>query len=320
MKASAFLQIAALALVTGQTLAQPLYQLDPAFNPVITLPGGHSLEAVAVHPDGSIYIAGSFAAIDGVPRRSLARIKASGGIDKSFVPALAGQWLSVATINLQPDGKLLVAGDTGGGPPHFLIRLKPDGSPDSGFQASLPADTVPSEVLLQSDGKILVGLSVPGSPPSSLIIRLDSDGRPDTSFPAVKLRPGSSSLEGRMLIQPDGRIVVWGNFTSINGQAHRGIARLDTNGSLDPTFRHTLQGAFPERPWIAVHHVTLLPDGQFIVTGSVKGGSHRLNADGSTSGAGLSVGSGPVFLQADGKMIVSYGSEFTRINRSGQPD
>ncbi|HAB15019.1 MAG TPA: delta-60 repeat domain-containing protein [Verrucomicrobiota bacterium] len=318
MKGGAFLRIGCLMAAVSSALAQPAYTVDPNFNPVITMPGG-GVKAVAVESDGRIYVAGAFAAIDGIPRPGLARLKSTGGVDDSFPVALAGGDVVELAV-LQPDGKLLVAGSSpSSANPYLFTRINPDGSRDPGFQAAVPAYWPIAAILVQGDGKSIVAVRNPGPPEPSLLVRLDSAGRRDPSFTQVELKGGTPHLTG-MLLQPDGRIVIWGYFTKINGAAQVGVARLKADGSLDTTFRHTLQSAYPQHPWVGVQNVLLLPDGQLIVSGAIAGGSHRLNADGSTRERGLNVGLGPIFLQADGKMIIDHGGNFTRTDRSGQPD
>ena len=39
-----------------------------------------------------------------------------------------------------------------------------------------------------------------------------------------------------LAIQPDGKVVLGGNFSSLGGQAHNNFARVDGDGSLDAAF------------------------------------------------------------------------------------
>jgi hypothetical protein len=39
-----------------------------------------------------------------------------------------------------------------------------------------------------------------------------------------------------VLVQPDGKVLIGGDFTSIDGATYRGVARLNSNGSLDAGF------------------------------------------------------------------------------------
>lgn len=92
--------------------------------------------------------------------------------------------------------------------------------------------------------------------------------------------PAADDSVYRIVVQPDGMILVAGPFTTINGQEHKGIARLYPDGSLDPTFTTRVSNI--------VRAVLLQPDGKIIiggdfsaVNGQPRNNLARLNADGS---------------------------------------
>ena len=65
------------------------------------------------------------------------------------------------------------------------------------------------------------------------IARFNFNGSLDTTFD-----PGTGA-DGEItaaVLQPDGRIVVAGRFTSFNGFTHNRVCRLNANGSVDQTF------------------------------------------------------------------------------------
>ena len=69
--------------------------------------------------------------------------------------------------------------------------------------------------------------------PSWFINRLNSDGSNDTSFhtPSLDWYPNA------VAVQPwDNKIIIGGDFHTVNGLSREGIARLNTNGSLDTSF------------------------------------------------------------------------------------
>ena len=83
-------------------------------------------------------------------------------------------------------------------------------------------------VAVQSDGKILVA----GVP---LLTRYNSDGTLDTSFGTNGIVTNSGINQGKdVVIQPDGKILVTGNPT--NTRVEFGVARFNSNGSLDTSF------------------------------------------------------------------------------------
>lgn len=246
-------------------------------------------------PDGKVIVAGGFTSIGGVARSKVARLNADGTVDTSFVPPTLDN--DVWSIALQPDGKLLVGGQftqVGGAPSNPLIRLNTDGSLDPGFTA--PAfDSMVTSISVLPTGKILAG----SYSQSTTVVRLNSDGTIDPTFQTTN----AAVLTG-MVIQPDGDIVICGNFTSVNGQSRQHLARLTADGVLDDTF---------------IQPVDLLPqgglalqaDGRMLITGffnTPRPRLARLNPDASVDnslvadlvgnyGYGIALGSkGEIFL------------------------
>lgn len=115
---------------------------------------------------------------------------------------------------------------------------------DYSFQAATPA--VVTSVLVQPDGKILVGgffQSYAGSGKNNLV-RLNTDGTVDPSFNTVGTGPSNSVQD--MILMPDGRILIAGNFVEYDGIQTYFIARLMPDGTLDLSFNippNTINGA-----------------------------------------------------------------------------
>ncbi len=90
-------------------------------------------------------------------------------------------------------------------------------------------------IAVQSDGRIVIGggFTHVNGVPRSCLARLNSDGSLDHGFfPGAGLNGNVYAL----LVQPDGRIVAAGTFTTADGVARGRIARFEANGALDPTF------------------------------------------------------------------------------------
>ncbi|MDF2192778.1 delta-60 repeat domain-containing protein [Paraflavitalea sp. CAU 1676] len=96
-------------------------------------------------------------------------------------------------------------------------------------------------VALQADNKILFfgdntyynGPGTGGGVSISYGGRLNPDGTLDMSFKKITLDGRVDDIEVQ---QFDQKILIGGSFTTVNGVGRRGIARLNTDGSLDPTF------------------------------------------------------------------------------------
>jgi uncharacterized delta-60 repeat protein len=88
---------------------------------------------------------------------------------------------------------------------------------------------------IQSDGKILVGGSFTTYKglTQNYIVRLNTDGSLDSTF---DVGVGFDNQVRAITIQPDGKILVGGNFTTYKGLTQTRIVRLNTDGSLDSTF------------------------------------------------------------------------------------
>ncbi|MBK7968347.1 MAG: delta-60 repeat domain-containing protein [Bacteroidetes bacterium] len=105
---------------------------------------------------------------------------------------------------------------------------------------------------LQSDGKIIVA--------SARLKRLNTDGTLDpTFFNSESFIPG----EVRVIeLQPDGKVVIGGNFTEYYGIPRKSIARLNSDGTIDQTFQ---PGSGFDK---SIFAIAIQPDGKIIVAGS----------------------------------------------------
>ena len=63
------------------------------------------------------------------------------------------------------------------------------------------------------------------------IARLNVDGSVDASFDVVPEAPVLS-----LAVQPDGKMVVGGYFSVLNGEPHKRLGRLNADGSVDSDF------------------------------------------------------------------------------------
>jgi uncharacterized delta-60 repeat protein len=267
-----------------------------------------SVSHIVAQPDGKLLIAGDFSAIDGLPRKRLARLNADGRLDASFD---AGEGVMtgpsefsarIHSIALQPDGKILVGGyftAVNGVRRAHLARLNSDGSLDAAFYPRF--NDVVATVAVQAEGKVLVGgfYNRLNETIREGTVRLNMDGTLDDNF----TWPGGPF--GLLVVQPDQKVIVGGSM------------RLNQDGTLDPTYNAA-------GPNFGVSAVSLQSDGKLMLGGSFQrlGGiarNHigRLNADGSLDST-FDPGVGPnwfveaLAVQSDGRVII--GGNFTEIN------
>ncbi len=207
--------------------------LDPDFAPAVN----DAVRAVAVQPDGKILVAGHFTVVNGTNVVRLARITSAGKLDTTFQFGTGADNL-VRALVLQPDGKILVAGDFANvqGAAHpALVRLLANGSIDSTFQPGLSAGAQVYALALQPDSRVLIGgwfSSVSGAFKRGLA-RLNANGTLDSSFTA---NTGPNDWVTALKLQADGHILVGGSICEINLISRNQLARLNPDGSVDHSF------------------------------------------------------------------------------------
>lgn len=87
----------------------------------------------------------------------------------------------------------------------------------------------------QSDGKIIIigqSFTRAGTQTVGRIARLNADGTWDTQFNS-NVSTGADSQILAVAVQPDGKIIVGGQFSSFNGVSRSRLARLNSDGTLD---------------------------------------------------------------------------------------
>ena len=209
--------------------------------------GGSNLETMVMVKDGSgrLIIGGLFNTVEGQPGyQGVARFNADDSLDTTFKVATDE---FVKAIAIQSDGKILIGGQfhyitPAGGTTTTswgIARLNPNGTVDASFQPA-PAGTVKSNhnvrgIAVQSDGKIVIGgyFTAIDGVARNRIARLNADGTLDTSF---NVGTGSNGNIEDVKLQSNGKILISGSFTNIQGTDIRGVARLNTDGTLDTTF------------------------------------------------------------------------------------
>ena len=189
-------------------------------------------------------------------------------------------------VTIQPDGKIVVAGEAGiGGPnPRFaIVRYETDGSLDPSFGGGdgnvsidfTPRDDFPYAVRIQADGKIVVAGAAGYNRPNSkfALARLTPDGSLDPTFGGdgtvtTDLTPSYDWANG-MALQPDGKIVLVGSVSAGSDNGKIGVLRYRSDGSLDPSFDGDgIVLADPTPTYDDGLAVGVEADGQIIVAGA----------------------------------------------------
>ena len=267
--------------------------LDPAFGndgvvitatPASSAQESADLTAVVVQGDGKIVAGGHVKPPSSHGTTfAVARYDSDGSLDSSFgtggmvTTDFGVDGEAVNGLAIQPDGKIVAAGEAGG--VLALARYNPDGSLDPTFGGGGVPGTVESDVIaggqegvaLQPDGKIIVA----GGLQDMVVARYNADGSLDTSFgnAGVASTPHSDFEYGTAVaLMPDGKIVVAGSRS--NSLPDSGpdrsflVERLNPDGSPDASFGAGGIATVTIAAWDFGYSLALQPDGKVLVGGT----------------------------------------------------
>jgi uncharacterized delta-60 repeat protein len=212
---------------------------------------GYSL---VIQPDGKIVGVGATRDSANLPVMFAIRFNMDGTLDTGFdtdgkvTVSFGGTDVgSASSVNLQPDGKLVLAGITDD-PVTFrdfaLARLNGDGSLDSSFGSGGKVTTNVdrsdgvSDSAIQPDGKIvLVGYSNTGS--KIALVRYKIDGNIDETFgnggKVETVAATGENFGASITFQPDGKILA-GASSGVFPNRRFALVRYNTNGLVDTSF------------------------------------------------------------------------------------
>ena len=310
-----------------------------------TTPGfGGTVYAVAEQPDGNSIVAGSFVSFDSTPYNRIVRVMTNGYQDPAFQGNFAPYYNSganeyIASVVLQPDGKILIAGNFtafNGYNRHHIARLNSDGSLDTTFNPGNGTDGRIWSMALQTNGQIVVGgeFSIYNTNNANKVARLNADGSLDTTF-NVNVGGGPNDIVKAVAVDATGRVIIGGAFDHVSSSSCGGVARLNVDGSLDNTFTPGI-GTFNADTFVTdpIETVAIQADGKILIGGSFSyidlvsySGLARLSTDGSldltfhpgngtyNSLTGDSDTVNTILLQPDGKILIGGNFEFYNQTR-----
>jgi uncharacterized delta-60 repeat protein len=259
---------------------------------------------VAVQADGKSVVVGQFGNAWGI-----ARYNVDGSLDSTFGPGASGKFVATGSaasaVAVQPDGKIVVVGNTGFFTAPIVRRYLSNGLPDTTFsgdgQRSLDFGDIPSanDVVVQADGKIVVL----GDTRRGLIdidfdfgvIRLLPNGSLDNTFGSV-VSNFPLARSGRTFVgfggddfsyavaldyngSPDtnanyGKILIAGEAREPGSDGYDprfAVARLKTNGTVDNGFGGDgrVETTFPNHSRASARGIVALPGGRVAAVGAV---------------------------------------------------
>ncbi len=304
--------------------------------------GNGAVFGVALQGDGKILLGGEFTSVNGRKPGKLARLGTTGvpEIAPAFDPGAIIRSTNPGIVNgiaMQPDGKAIVTGQfnsVNGTPCGSITRFNPDGTVDATFTGAGSGEDSPIFcAAVQTDGKIVIGgqFNEIGGTPRYRLARLNADGSVESTatFADIIGAPGQVNC---IAIQPDGKILIGGDFSAVGGQSRNGIARLNADGTLDTSFNPGAGVTFPIGPNDyagRVYSIAVQPDVKILVGGGFtkvdgqpRNNIARLNANGGIEspatfnvGVGVSGDVNSVVLQRDGKILIA--GQFSSVG--GQP-
>jgi uncharacterized delta-60 repeat protein len=297
--------------------------LDSSLDPGIGTEENSTVTSLVIQSDGKVLIGGSFTTYNGVNRTGFARINSDGSVDNTFNPATNG---IVTAIALQDDGRIVVGGfftSVQGASRNHVARLNADGTLDTSFDPSaIGINGTINTVAIQKDGKILFGGDFPTADGSSqtALVRFNADGSLDESF-----KPPTANHLNTIVLQDDGRILIGGSQEIVfnNGVSRFGVARLNSDGSLDTSFDPGVTWDLLNDEVLDVFALAVQTDGRIIVGGFLLrydnvpvDGFVRAKLDGRIDSS-FAAGSGatPIYaaaIQTDGKILI--GGDFDDYN------
>ena len=232
--------------------------LDTGFNPGSGADA--EITAAVLQPDGRIVVAGRFTSFNGITHNRVCRLNADGSVDQSFGLG-AGINNSALALALQSDGRILVGGQ-------FtqvdlalrfnLARLNTNGSVDLTFNPGNGPNGDVNAIVIQPNGAIIIGGTFIGYNGFARggIARVLADGTLDFSFDSGV---GTGGNVFALALQHNGQIVLGGRFVQYAGINRTFIARVSSNGALDPGFNPV------QDSW--VQSLAVEPDDRILVGG-----------------------------------------------------
>jgi uncharacterized delta-60 repeat protein len=262
-----------------------------------------TVNGLFVQSDDQIILFGLFHSFSGIARDDIVRLNANSGIvDSGFTTEEFeeyGSYAQILALAQQPNGKLIVTGDfhsLGSATANNVVRLETDGSRDATFSATGAGPSawqVATALVRPSDGKVFLGgyFTNFGGEVRNNMAWANADGSVDGSFAGLAGATEYAPNIWALATQSDGKVVMTGLFTSVDGIPHNNVLRVNADGTPDLSFDvHTDR---------STRALLVQPDGKILIAGNfgeVNGVPMariaRLNSDG-TLDPSFDPGAGP---------------------------
>lgn len=255
----------------------------------------------AIQSDGKIVIAGDIVRNNQQDEFALVRLNTNGTLDTSFgtngvvIAMLGSSSDSINKVRIQPDGKILLAGQSwseGAAYNTMLVRYNSNGTLDTSFNStgyvthniSGESYDYAVDLAVQPDGKIVLvgdggaGFGVAGH---ILITRFNANGTLDTTFDGdgvLLITTPAGGSASQVIILPDGKLLITG-YRNDGAKPNFLLMRLNSDGTFDTSFG--TGGSTTTSVSSGANHISSTDrqsDGKIVVVGS--GYLARYSADG----------------------------------------
>lgn len=263
---------------------------DATFNP-LTLNG--RVDDVQVQDwDQKILIGGSFTQVNGIARTGIARLNTDGTVDMSFNPGgtgIGGSWggdlrvwsIAVKNAAVATDRRIFIGGQfeqyngtfigTRGG----VAALFENGSRDMAWNPLVGSGPVYTMLYDNILDKLYIGGEFwkVGTVDKIRLARLNANGTLDNAYSIGAAWEFPNQSVTSMALTAGGKLLMGGYFTAVKGITSRGLARLNTNGTVDMSFNTGLgfqNGGTTLDYGTEVRTILTLGDGSIIAGGNFR--------------------------------------------------
>ncbi len=214
----------------------PTGALDTSFT---TSTYNKAVQALALQSDGKLLVGGAFAVKNGQPRNALVRLFPNGSEDTVFLTNIGtGCAGDVVDIMILPDDSMIIVGNFSsfnGTAVGRIVKLNPDGTLNTAFNTNagtgFDANVVKIRYHAPTNSYVITGnFTTYNGVANPKIIRINADGTIASGWVGGAVFNG---LLNAITVQNDGKIMVGGNFTTVNGNPSESIVRLTANGVPD---------------------------------------------------------------------------------------
>ena len=295
-------------LTTGKV--DQTFQLESKLN--------NQVMAIGMQSTGKAIITGAFTKYNQINTNRIARLNADGSLDATFLSGI-GANNNIRAVLVLSDDKILIAGDFtsyNGTTINRIARLNPDGTLDNTFTPGVGANSTIYKIATDAGGRIYIcgNFQKYNNITKVRLARLSANGVLDNAF---NTGAGFNNAVYSMALQPDGKVVVGGSFTTAMGITTGRIARTDSLGNLDIGFNVGGTGSNS-----TVYALVVQPDGKLLVgggfslfNGATRQRIMRLNTDGSLDNTFTAViSNGIVFSILMTNSVIMAGGTFTNVN------